>query len=129
MNYDVLANPMGRTSRNAYIPALIVLLIAVAFYKYLVHAGRNEEWVQVTLLYPAFVLVARRLHDMGKTAWLLIVPGVVFVAGIWLHMYGDNQQLARPLILAGLGILAVLGAWGLVGKGQEDANRYGAVPA
>jgi uncharacterized membrane protein YhaH (DUF805 family) len=125
MNYDVLANPTGRTSRNDYIPALIVLLISVAFYKYLVHAGRNGEWVLVTLLYPAFVLVARRLHDMGKTAWLLVVPGALFVVGIWLHMFGNNEALARPLILAALGLLAVLGAWGLVGKGQEDANKYG----
>jgi uncharacterized membrane protein YhaH (DUF805 family) len=129
MNYDVLGNPTGRTSRNTYIQALIVLLIAVAFYKYLVHSGRNGEWVLVTLLYPAFVLVARRLHDMGKTAWLLVVPGVLFAAGIWLHMFGNNEQVGRPLILAGLGVLAVLGAWGLVGKGQDAANKYGEAAA
>ena len=35
-----------------------------------------------TLLYPAFVLFARRLHDMGQTAWLTVVPGVIVGAAL-----------------------------------------------
>ena len=66
MSFETLyANPMGRSSKGAYAGALVVLLLAAGFYYFLVHAGRNGQWVLITLLYPAFVLHARRLHDIG----------------------------------------------------------------
>jgi len=126
MNYDTtLANPTGRTARGPYVAGAVVLALAVAFYIFLVHAGRNGEWVLVTFLYPGFVLLARRLHDMGKTAWLLVAPGALFAAGIWLHMFTKDTQLGGQLILGGLGVSAVLALWGLVGKSQDGANKFG----
>jgi uncharacterized membrane protein YhaH (DUF805 family) len=130
MNYDsVFASPMGRTPRGAFIGALIVLLLAVGFYLEFVHAGRNGEWVLVTLIYPAFVLHARRLHDMGKTAWLLVLPLGVTLAATWLHLYGPKSQLETPLFGAALGVAAVFTVWCLLGKSNAEANRYGAAGA
>jgi uncharacterized membrane protein YhaH (DUF805 family) len=130
MNYDsVFASPMGRTSRGAFIGGLIVLLLAVGFYVEFVHAGRNGEWVLVTLLFPAFVLHARRLHDMGKTALLLILPLGVTLAAAWLHMYGPKSQLETPLFGAALGLGAVFTLWCLLGKSSAEANKYGAAAA
>ena len=135
---SLFASPMGRTARGPFVGALIVLLLAAAFYAFLVHAGRNGEWVLVTLLYPAIVLHARRLHDMGKTAWLLAVPGALFAASIWFTLIQPDPQLsspvtlpalgisANPVTLAALGVSVVFALWGLVGKGQPEANRFGA---
>ncbi len=126
MSYEsVFANPNGRTSRGGFVPALITLLAAAAFYFFLVK-GRNGEWVLVTLLFPAAVLHVRRLHDMGLTGWLLIIPGVLDATAIWLHMYRRHTELPPALYWAAILASVAFIIWGLVGKGQARANRFGA---
>ena len=126
MNFEnTFANPMGRTSRGAFIPALIVLLAAAAFYFFLVKSGRNGDWVLVTLLFPALVLHARRLHDMGQTAWLLLAPTALIVAGVWMHMSGRGAQYQGRVCLAAAVVSAGFVVWGVLGKGQAEANKFG----
>lgn len=126
-SYDFLfVSPGGRTSRGQFVPALITLLIAVAFYMYLV-TGRTAQWCTVVLLFPAIVLHARRLHDMGHTAWLLIVPGVLMVAAfaIWLGIVNLGASLNSVVPLIGLAVSAAFALWGCVGKGQAETNSFG----
>jgi uncharacterized membrane protein YhaH (DUF805 family) len=127
---DRYAYPGGRTSRRAYIPALILVVAAFVFYRLLANPGLNGQWVMTTLLFPGFVLVARRLHDMGQNAWLLLIPGVLDAAALGTH-YADALKLhagAPPawLTWAAIVVTAAFAVWGLVGKGQADANKYGA---
>lgn len=127
MNYSsTYANPMGRTSRGAFVGALIVLLLVVALYVFVAKAGRNGDWVLVTLLYPAFVLHARRLHDMGQTAWLLVIPYAAILAAFWMHLFSPDAPYQAQTNWAAhiLGALFIL--WGLLGKGQAEANKFGA---
>ncbi len=119
------ANPDGRTSRGGFVRALVPLLAVTAFYYFLVK-GRNGEWVLVTLLFPAMMLQARRLHDMGQTAWLLLIPGALDAAAIWLQMYGHKPELQPAINWAALIVSAGFIVWGFVGKGQAQANRFGA---
>jgi len=126
MTFEALfVNPMGRTGRNPYVGGLAVLLATAAFYHFLVHAGRNGEWVLVTLLYPGFVLLARRLHDMGQTAWLLAAPLVLIAASVWMHMFGQPSQLYGPVCVAAVVVSVGFMVWGLVGKGHAEANKFG----
>jgi uncharacterized membrane protein YhaH (DUF805 family) len=125
VRYETLfANPNGRTSRSGFVRALVPLLAVTALYYFLVK-GRNGEWVLVTLLFPALVLHARRLHDMGQTAWLLLIPGALDAAAIWLHMASRSPELQPAANLTALVVSAGFVAWGLVGKGQAQANRFG----
>jgi uncharacterized membrane protein YhaH (DUF805 family) len=125
MSYEALfASPNGRTSRGAFVGALIPLLATAALYFFLVK-NRNGDWVLVTLLFPAAVLLARRLHDMGHTAWLLLIPGVLDVTAIGLHMAGRNPELRPAVTLAALLVSAGFVVWGLIGKGQAQINRFG----
>ncbi len=125
MSYESLfADPNGRTSRGAFVGALITLLAAAALYFFLVR-NRNGEWVLVTLLYPAAVLHARRLHDMGRTGWLLLIPGAIDITAIWLHMGSLRPALQPTLTLVALVVSAGFVLWGLVGKGQAQTNRFG----
>jgi uncharacterized membrane protein YhaH (DUF805 family) len=129
MNFNaVFANPVGRTARGHFIAGLIVLLAVTAFY-FLLVKGRNGEWVLVTLLYPGFVLLARRLHDLGVTAWLLLVPLALMAATVWLNMFSHDAALARPVTLAALAVSAVFALWGCIAKGQAGDNRYGGAGA
>ncbi len=122
---DVFANPSGRTSRSGFIRALIPLAAVTALYFFLVK-GRNGEWVLVTLFFPGMVLQARRLHDMGQTGWLLLVPGILDAVAIGLHMAHRNPELRPALSWAALIVTVVFVLWGLGGRGQTQANRFGA---
>ncbi len=90
MIYESLfVNPNGRTSRKQFVPALMVLLAVVAFYAWLV-TGRTAQWCLLVMVFPGFILHARRMHDMGRSAWVLLAPTGADGRG-FCHMAG-----ARP---------------------------------
>jgi uncharacterized membrane protein YhaH (DUF805 family) len=131
MNFDSLfVNPNGRTSRGQFVPALITLLAVVVFYAFLVR-GRTGQWCLVVLLFPALVLHARRLHDMGRNAWLLLVPAVLMLAtfAIWMRGISFGAQLDAAVPLIALAVSAAFAIWGCIGRGQTEANKYGAPAA
>lgn len=119
-------NAAGRTSRGEFAAALVTLLAVVAFYC-LVVTGRTAQWCVLVLLFPAVVLHARRLHDMGQRAWLLAVPAVLLLAAfaIWVHIV-NLGSLNTAVYAAALIIAAGFALWGCIGRGQAEANRFGA---
>ena len=118
MNYDNLfVFPNGRTSRNDYIGPLITLALAFAFYYFIV-AGRTSMWCQLTLLFPALMLHARRLNDMGKTAWLVVIPGALLAATSFIHLYWPDNSAKTPVAIAAAVVAAAFVLWGLVGKSK-----------
>jgi uncharacterized membrane protein YhaH (DUF805 family) len=128
MNFESLyVNPNGRTPRGQFVAALITLLAVVAFYAFLV-TGRSGKWSLLVLVIPAVILHARRLHDMGYTAWLLLAPGALMVAtfAIWLKFVSLGAQRDATVPLIALAVSAGFALWGCVGKGQAEANRFGA---
>jgi uncharacterized membrane protein YhaH (DUF805 family) len=125
MNFDTLfVNPAGRTARGQFVGALVTVLAAFAFYYFLV-PGRNSQWVQLVLLFPALVLHARRLHDMGWAAWPLLVPAALIVATAWLYLFVPEAGAKGIVAVAALVVSAGFVVWGLIGKGEAQANRFG----
>ena len=90
--------------------------------------GRNAEWCLVALLFPAIILHTRRLHDMGQTGWLLLLPGVLMVAAfaIWLRILSLGAQWDAAVPRIALLVSAGFALWGCTGRGQAEANRFGA---
>lgn len=128
MSFDSLfVNPNGRASRGQFAAALITLLTVVAFYAFLV-TGRTAQWCLLVLLFPAVILHARRLHDMGHTAWLLLAPGVLAVVAfaIWLRIVSLGAQFDAAVPLTALAVSAAFALWGCIGRGQAEGNRFGA---
>lgn len=125
-NFDSLfVDPRGRTSRIVFVGALAVLLAVAAFYAYRV-TGRTSQFCVAVLIFPALILHARRLHDMGRAAWPLVLPGVLLVATAWFFLYDPGSSLKTPVMWAAFAVSAGFVLWGLLGKGQADANRFGA---
>jgi uncharacterized membrane protein YhaH (DUF805 family) len=117
MNYETLfVDPRGRTSRGDFVPAMLTLLAVILFYALLVK-GRTALFCMLVLVVPAVVLHARRLHDMGRSAWLLVVPTVLMLAAfaIWLKYYVPGPGLAKAVPLAAIVISAAFALWGSVG--------------
>lgn len=125
MSFDTLfADPRGRTSRGQFIGGLIVLLAVTAFY-FLLVKGRSGQWTLLTLLFPAVVLHARRFHDMGLSAWVLLGPVVLVIASAWLSLGKLYPEFQMPLSSATIAICVAFIGWALFGKAQAGANRYG----
>jgi uncharacterized membrane protein YhaH (DUF805 family) len=118
MNFEsVFVNPNGRTSRGQFIFALVPLLAAAALYYFLVPIYLSR-WMLAVLLIPAFVLHARRLHDIGWTAWLLVIPAALIAVAVALHMTGANSGTQSTATLSAIAVLAGFGICGLVRKGK-----------
>ncbi|HUO67336.1 MAG TPA: DUF805 domain-containing protein [Gammaproteobacteria bacterium] len=129
MNFDTLfVYASGRTPRGQYIGALVTLLVSLGFYYFLV-PGRNSQWVQLVFLYPAVVLLARRLHDMGRAAWPLIVPAALVIVMAYLYLYVPASGAKSGVKWAAIVVSAAFMVWGLVGKTQAEPNRFGAPAA
>ena len=125
MNFDTLfVNPTGRTSRSEFVPALITLVAVVVFYQFLV-TGRTAQWCLLVLVFPGFVLHARRLQDMGYTSWLLLAPVGLIVAAfaIWLGIFSLGAQLDRAVPLIALAVSVGFAIWGCLARGQAEASR------
>lgn len=97
----------------------------------------------VALIYPWTALMAKRLHDFGRSGWLVLVPAVpaavsgalgVFAAlamsnaatmGAAFATAGLAMLVSTVALLVGLGFLAWVGTR----DGDAAANAYGAPPA
>lgn len=106
--------------------------------------------IGLVMIYPNVCLVAKRLHDFGKSGWLAAVPYVLgLVAGVGAFIIGGatlfaagamdsygNDEATTGAALAGMGsAAALLGIFGLLGlafllwvglsKGDPAPNQYG----
>ncbi len=127
-HFDLLfANPTGRTTRAQFVPALLTLVAVTVFY-YIEVKGRSGQWSMMVLLFPGTILLARRLHDMGYSAWLLLVPTLLMVAtfAIWLQIVNLGAQLDLAVPPIALAVSAAFALWGCVGSGRGEVNSYGA---
>ncbi len=123
---SLFVNPNGRTARGPFVAALVALLVVVAFYAFLVK-GTTAHWCLLMLVFPGLILHARRLHDMGHSAWLLLIPGVLTIAAFagWLRVVSFGTPFSDALPLAALAACAAFALWGCIGGSQADTNRFG----
>lgn len=105
--------------------------------------------ISLALIWPNLAIAVKRLHDMGQTGWLVVIPYVVSIVGTFvaLGMIGFSA-IANATALENddpMAILALIGpAFGLVGlillvcfgfllwigltDSQPGANRFGPNP-
>jgi uncharacterized membrane protein YhaH (DUF805 family) len=127
-NFDSLfVNPRGRTSRGQFVGGLVVVIAVLAFYAYSV-TGLTAHWCMLMVVFSAVMLHARRLHDMGRSAWPLLVPAVLSLGAfaVWLRLASFGAQADAALPGAALFVSAGFALWGSLGKGQAETNRFGA---
>ncbi len=118
MTFDALfVNPNGRTARSEFVPALVTVLAAIAFFEYIV-PGRTSQFCILMLLYPAAVLLARRLHDMSKPAWMALLPLALLIAALLIRLkyFSLGEPIDSTVKWIGLGAAAALALWGCAKK-------------
>lgn len=122
----------GRTSRGHFIAGLLPLALVILWYTYRGPAIYYGSWGVLVLLYPAVVLHVRRLHDMGRSGWLMFVPAAltVLAMGIWAKRLSLGAQLDAAVPVVALVAFLGVALWGCIGRGQSEANAFGPpVPA
>ncbi|MFE5492000.1 DUF805 domain-containing protein [Streptomyces virginiae] len=116
MNYylDVLkkyADFSGRARRQEYWMFVLFQIAAIIIVSILDAVLGTSPWLYAlyalgTLL-PNLAVAVRRLHDLGKSGWWLLISLVPFVGGIWLIVLlatagqpQPNQYGPDPKVLA-----------------------------
>lgn len=146
---DVLFKPNGRIQAGQFWMGWGILVVAnivsnfIPILNFLLYFG---------LIYVGVCVYGKRLHDMGKSAWLVAIPwgiGLVLgIVGIVLSMPalmiladGDPRAMEDPvavygamgpfLACVGVGMLVWLGLTIWVGTAASDPNdnQYGPGPA
>ena len=152
MNWQTLfLSPEGRIGQKDYWIGLLILF-AVWVLSPVLHILAPLVWV--ALFYPWVCVAAKRLHDFGKSGWLVLVPVVVGIVALTLGVIFGGVSLfsagyvafndgfepstwavllgALGVMLAFLCIAAVVKLvfllWVGLSAGDPAANRYGPPP-
>lgn len=102
------ANFNGRTSRKEFFVYVIIYsVILFAWFILVAIAGAISSILALIiyiplflfilgLIVPTYAIVARRLHDVGRSGWYMFVPiaSLIWVASV--GDGGDNQYGAAP---------------------------------
>ncbi|WP_125256388.1 DUF805 domain-containing protein [Brevundimonas fluminis] len=136
----------GRTRRSHFWIGWLILLGAGVVAGWIPIIG---FLISIALIWPNLAITAKRLHDMGHTAWLMVIPWVVnIVGGVFIFMSVgvtaifnasalENEDPAAILALlgpmvGGLGLLALINLGFLLWIGLTDSqagsNRFGPNP-
>ncbi|WP_054112064.1 DUF805 domain-containing protein [Brevundimonas sp. AAP58] len=105
--------------------------------------------LSIALIWPNLAISVKRLHDMGHTGWLVIIPWIAGIGGIIAAfmsvgaaalMSGGSWESEDPAVVLGilgpvLGILAIVGLiqlgfllWIGISDSQRGDNRFGPNP-
>ena len=84
---DNFANFSGRASRQEYWMFFlfnVLISIAVGVVDGLLGLGFLSLIYWLALLIPSIAVCARRLHDIDKSGWWMLIGLVPLIGGIWL---------------------------------------------
>jgi uncharacterized membrane protein YhaH (DUF805 family) len=146
--FENYANFKGRARRSEYwyfILANLIFSILTMIIDEMLHlkfgpsnSGILNSVYGILLFIPGLAVSVRRLHDIGKSGWLLLISYAVmiiavvglFVTSMSAIMGGGLPTLGAGFIVAILIILAVA-IWLLIlfcKEGDQGTNKYGADP-
>ena len=143
----------GRIGQKDFWIAVLILFVAWVVSTVLMHIFSPIAWL--LLLYPWICVFSKRLHDFGKSGWMILIPFIVgCVAGLMALVFGGVAAISAifgaaqgemgsgswALLAGALGtavaFLAVAGLvklifilWVGLSRGDPGANRYGPPPA
>ena len=125
-SYDALfINPHGSTSKAEYITALVTIVIAMAFFG-LYMTGRTAEFCMLVMVYPAYVLIVRRFHDMGYSAWLLLAPLLIVLVAfdVQLGYYSMGEAMDGIINWLALAFAGAFMLWGCVAESKQSGQSH-----
>ena len=137
---ELMTTARGRIGRRTFWAAASVLILLAFVAGFVPVLG---ALCGLALLIPAYCLMAKRLHDMGRPGWLALVPaGASAFAGfiaVTIALMAFDPALgptaialagtSHPISIAALVISLGFLLWTGLGAGDMGRNRYGAPEA
>ena len=144
-------SPEGRMGQRDYWIGMLILFV-IWFLSPALHLLAPLTWL--LLIYPGVCVYAKRLHDCGRSGWLILLPVVVawaaFLLGLlfggvgvigalvtmatlgtsptaWATLFAGLWVMLAFLSVAALAKLAFL-LWVGLSPGDPGENRYGPPP-
>ena len=131
----LLLSPRGRIGRRDFWMGFGVLMAASIALTLLPVVG---QFAGLVLLWPLACIHAKRLHDAGRSGWLLLLPLSVFVLALGrvamatgdglfdAHVMFDSARgpIITAFAVAGLVAFGFM-VWVGLSKGDAGPNRYG----
>lgn len=117
-NYDVKSAMLSYTGRMRRQHFWISFLIIFGVSLVLGWIPLLGTLISLALIYPSVCITIKRLHDMGKTGWLTLVPYVgTFVAMIVMFIGGAGAFMTAAFTGGDPNPAAIMGAFGAVALG------------
>jgi uncharacterized membrane protein YhaH (DUF805 family) len=134
----------GRIGRGEFWTGFLILFVVGIVVHFIPVIG---QIIAIILIYPWVCLFSKRLHDMGKSGWLQLIPFAVWIIGILVAVMSgmggaimamasgsDAQATAGALAGAGVAALVLCAAalinlifllWVGLSPSQAGDNAYG----
>jgi len=90
------------------------------------YSGVFSVLFSVFLIIPFTAVSVRRLHDVGKNGWLVLLPTFLYIGFILIYLSGKSQVLVIYSI-----VTLVLMIWYFIlmlKDSEQDENKYGVNP-
>jgi uncharacterized membrane protein YhaH (DUF805 family) len=137
----------GRIGRGEFWTGFLILFVLGIVVHFVPVIGQIAA---IVLIYPWVCLFSKRLHDMGKSGWLQLIPIAVWIVAVMvavmsgmggaiMSMASGSDAQATASALAGAGIAALVLAaaclinlvfllWVGLSPSQAGDNAYGPPP-
>jgi uncharacterized membrane protein YhaH (DUF805 family) len=134
----------GRIGRGEFWTGFLILFVLGIVVHFIPMIG---QIISIVLIYPWVCLYSKRLHDMGKSGWLQLIPFAVWIVAIIVAVMSgmgaaimamasgsDAQASAGALAGAGVAALVLCAAllvnlifllWVGLSASQAGDNAYG----
>ena len=116
---DLFVSGVGRIGRRVFIPSILAVVLVFEFYE---RAPALVHWLTGWVVYPVLMcaaasVLAKRLHDRGRSGWWSALP---ILAYPWIRPWPEA-------IFGGicLGIVLWYGIGLSLWPGQKAFNRFG----
>jgi uncharacterized membrane protein YhaH (DUF805 family) len=118
----------GRIGRRYFAYFILVNIVLNILIGILLGRALLGSLISLAIGVVGLGVTVRRLHDLGMTGWLVIVPTIAMIlsvgGGMMMGSLGGTFGLMGIIGLASLLFLLYL----IFTKGQQAANQYGPVP-
>lgn len=101
-NYAVFTGRARRSEYWYFVLFYMIIAVAVAFVSNLINFPLLSTIVSLAFLVPSIAVGIRRMHDVGKSGWYILIPIYNLVLAVTEGEKGDNQYGSDPKALASI---------------------------
>ena len=118
-------SPRGRIGKRDFWVAFVMIMAASVALNLVKPVG---QVLGLLLLWPQVCINTKRLHDAGRTAWLLLFPAAVTLACAGVALAGPSGPVAETAFAVAMATSFVFLLWVGLSAGDLEHNRFGPPP-